>query len=145
MKKRNKQKKRKRKTKNTRKVKQQQYTPLKLCFAEKHSLRKSCLYLYIMKFCLQFLCVAGYLKDSNDTPKLNMHKYISYNIIEIYINRLSTTTQIFITMDYLMMVSEKCFHFRKRRKHFGRDILSPPRRSNWIHELWKYYSNYVLL
>ena len=98
-----------------------------------------------MKFYLQFLCVAGYLKDSNDTPKLNMHKYISYNIIEIYINRLSTTTQIFITMDYLMMVSEKCFHFRKRRMHFGRDILSPPRRSNWIHELLKYYSNYVLL
>ena len=29
-----------------------------------------------------------------------MYKYTNYNAIEIYINRLSTTTQIFIAMDY---------------------------------------------
>ena len=45
-----------------------------------------------MKFYLQFLCVAGCLKHSNDTPKLNIHKYINYNMIKIYIKRLSTTT-----------------------------------------------------
>ena len=55
---------------------------------------------YTITFYLQFLCVAGYLKHSNDTPKLNIHKYTNYNIIEIYINRLSTTMQIFIAMNY---------------------------------------------
>ena len=58
----------------------------KLCFARKQSLKK------ILKFYLQFLCVAGYLKHSNDTPKLNIHKYTNYDIKEMYINRLSTTT-----------------------------------------------------
>ena len=57
------------------------------------------------------------MKHSNDTPKLNIHKYANYNIIEIYINRLSTTTQIFIAMDYLIMMSEKYLYFRKRKKH----------------------------
>ena len=47
----------------------------KLYFAQKHSLKKSCLYLYTIKFYLQFLCVAGYLKHSNDTPKLNIYKH----------------------------------------------------------------------
>ena len=60
-----------------------------------------------MIFYLQSLCVAGYLKYSNDAPKLNIHKYTNYNIIEIYINRFSTTTQIFIAMDYSIMMSEK--------------------------------------
>ena len=31
----------------------------------------SCLYFYIMKLYLQFLCVAECLKPNNDTPKLN--------------------------------------------------------------------------
>ena len=44
-----------------------------------------------MKFYLQFCC--------SDTAKLNIHKYTNYNITEIYINRLSTTTQIFMAMD----------------------------------------------
>ena len=35
------------------------------------------------------------MKHSSDTPKLNIHKYANYNIKEIYINRLSTSTQIF--------------------------------------------------
>ena len=51
-----------------------------------------------MKFSLQFSCVAGYLKQSNNTPKLNIHKYTNYSIIEIYINRAGATTQIFIAM-----------------------------------------------
>ena len=38
---------------------------------------------YTIKFYLQFLCVAGYLKHSNDTPNLNIRKYTNYNIIEI--------------------------------------------------------------
>ena len=89
---------------------------------------------YTIKFYLQFLCVAGYLKHSNDTPNLNIHKYTNYNIIEIYINRLSTTTQIFIAMDYLIMMSEKYLYFRKRKKAFGKGFFGPPHRSNWIHE-----------
>ena len=61
---------------------------------------------YNIKFYVQFFCVVGYLKQSNDTPKLNIHKYKNYIIIEIYIYRLSTTTLIFIAMDYLIMMSE---------------------------------------
>ena len=69
---------------------------------------------YNIKLYLQFLCIAGYLKHSTDRPNLNVHKYTNYNIIEIYINRLSVTTQIFIVMDYLIMMSEKYLYFRKR-------------------------------
>ena len=68
-----------------------------------------------VKFYLQFLCVAGYLKYSNDTPNLNIHEYTNYNIIEIYINRLSTTRQIFIAMDYLRMMSEKYLYLKKKK------------------------------
>ena len=57
--------------------------------------------------------ILGYLKRSNDTPKFNIHKYNNYNIIEIYINRLSLTMQIFIAMDYLILMLEKYLHFRK--------------------------------
>ena len=73
-------------------------------FARKHSLKKL---VYTITFYLPFLCVAEYLKRSNDTPKLNIHKYNNYNIIEIYINRLRTTTQIFIVIDYLILMPEK--------------------------------------
>ena len=52
-----------------------------------------------------------YLKHSNDTPNLNKPKYTNYNIIGIYINRLSTTTQIFIAMGYLIITSEKYLYF----------------------------------
>ena len=96
-----------------------------------------------IKFYLQYLCVAGYLKLSNDTPNLNIHKYTNYNIIEIYINRLSTITQISIAMDYLVMMSEKYLYFRKRKKTFGKDIFYPTHRISWIHILWKYFPNYV--
>ena len=58
---------------------------------------------YTIMFYLQFLCVGGYLKHSNDISKLNIHKYTNYNIIEIYIDRLSITTQIFIAMKYLII------------------------------------------
>ena len=67
-----------------------------------------------MKFYLQLLCVAGCFKHSNDIPKLNIHKYTNYNMIEIYINRLSNTIRIFIAMDFSIMMLEKYFHFRKR-------------------------------
>ena len=96
---------------------------------------------YTIKFYLQFLCVAGYLKHSNDTPNLNIRKYTNYNIIEIYINRLSTTTQIFIPMDYLIVMSEKYLYFRKEKNNWH--MFSAPHGSNWIHVLWKYFSNYV--
>ena len=59
----------------------------KLYFARKHSLQKRCLYLYTMQFYLHFLCVAEYLKHSNDTAKLNINKYTDYIIIEVYTNR----------------------------------------------------------
>ena len=74
----------------------------KLYFAQKHILKNSCLSLYTIKF---YLCVSGYLKHSNDATKLNIHKYTNYNIIEIYISKLSTTTQIFIAMDVREVIS----------------------------------------
>ena len=70
------------------------------------------------------LCVAEYLKRSNNTPKLNIRKFTNYNMIETQINRLRTTTQIFITMDYLIAMSEKYAHFRKSQKHMARKF--PP-------------------
>ena len=81
---------------------------------------------HTIKFYLQFLCVAGYLEQSNDTPNLNMYKYINYNILEIYINRLSTTTQIFIAMDYLIMMLEEDLYFRKRKNHLTRKFFTHP-------------------
>ena len=104
---------------------------------------KKFLYLYTSQFYLQFLCVAGYLKHSNDTKNLNIHKYTSYNMIEIYINKLSATTQIFIAIDYSIMMSKNYFHFRKRQKHLAKTFFSLTRRGNWIHVLWKYLLNYV--
>ena len=77
-------------------------------------------------------CVVEYLKRSNDTPKLNIQKYNNYNIIEIHINRLTIIMQIFIAMDYLILISEKYLHFRKRQKHVPRDFFSP-RRNDSIH------------
>ena len=68
----------------------------KLYFARKYSLKKV---VHSITFYLQFLCIAGYWKHNNDTQKPNIHKYDDYNLIEIYINRLNTTTQIFIAMD----------------------------------------------
>ena len=97
-----------------------------------------------MKFYVQFLCVGGYLKHSNDTAKLNTHQYTNYDIIEIYRNILSTTTSIFITMDYSIMISEKYIHFRKRQKHLAKTFF-PPRKNNWNHDLWNYFSNYEFL
>ena len=107
-------------------------------------MKKICLYLDTMAFYLQFLCVIECLKHSNDTSKLNMHQYKNCNVIKIYINRLSTTTQIFIAMDYLILMSEKYLQFRKN-KSICQGHSSPPRRSNWIHVLRKYFSNYVYL
>ena len=60
---------------------------------------------YITKFCLQFLCAVGYLNHSNDNIHNSNDNDTNYNIIEICINRLNTTTQIFIAMDYLIMMS----------------------------------------
>ena len=81
---------------------------------------------YAIKFYLQFLCVAGYLKHGNDTPHLKKHKHANYNIIEIYINKLSTTALSFIPMDYLIMMSEKYLFFRKRREHLARTFFTHP-------------------
>ena len=80
---------------------------------------------HTIKFYLQFLCVAGYLKH-NDTSNLNIHKYTNYNIIEIDINRLGTTTQIFITMDYLITMSEKYLYLRKRKNIWQWHFLPTP-------------------
>ena len=93
-------------------------------FARKHNLKKKVA--YTIKFYLQFSCVARYLKHSNGTPNLNICKHTNYNITEICINRLSTTTQIFIAMDYLIMMSEKYLYFRKRKKHLARTFFTHP-------------------
>ena len=95
----------------------------KIYFARKHSLKKL---VYVITFYLHILCVAWYLKPRNDTPKLNMHKYTNYNIIEIYMNRLSNTKQIFMVMDYLILMSEKYLHFIKKTKACGKETFSHP-------------------
>ena len=74
------------------------------------------------------------MKHSNDNIHDSNDIYAKYNIIEIHINRLSTATQIFIALDYLIIMSEKYLHFRKRKKAFGKGFFGPPHRSNWIHE-----------
>ena len=102
------------------------FISFKLYFARKHILKKSFLCRYTMKFYLQFSCAARCLKPSNDTPKLNIHKYTNYNTIKICINRLSTSTQIFIAMDYSIMMSERYFHFRKRQKNLAKTFFSHP-------------------
>ena len=75
------------------------------------------------------------------TPKLNTHKYNNYNIIEIYINILSLKMQIFIAIDYLILMLEKYLHFKKWRRHVSRNFFSPCRK-NWIHV---YLIDYVYL
>ena len=61
----------------------------KLYFTRKHNLKKSRLYHQIL-FTAFMRC--RLFETSNDTPNLNIHNYTNYNIIEIYTNRLSTTT-----------------------------------------------------
>ena len=53
---------------------------LKLYFARKYNLEKV---VYSIKFYLQFLCVAGYFKQSNDNIHNSNDKYRMYNIIQI--------------------------------------------------------------
>ena len=52
--------------------------------------------------------------------------------------------QIFMAMDYLILMPEKYVHFRKRQKLVLRNFFSP-RMSNWIHVIRKYFSNYLYL
>ena len=47
---------------------------------------------------------------------------------ETYINRLGTTTQIFEAVDYLILVSEKHPHFKKRQKHVARKFFPTPQK-----------------
>ena len=95
----------------------------KLCFTRKHNLKKK---VFIpSNFIYSFYALQG-IWNKNDLTNLNIHIYTNYNIIEIYINRLSTTTQIFIAMDYLIMMSEKYLYFRKRKKHLARTFFTHP-------------------
>ena len=43
--------------------------------------------------------------------------------LEIYINRLGTTTQVFMVMDYLILMSEKFLPFRKGQKPVVRKLF----------------------
>ena len=63
---------------------------------------------------------------------------------EICINRLGATTQIFIAMDYWILISEKYLQFRKN-KSMQQGIFFPPCKSNWIQVVRKIFSNYVYL
>ena len=83
----------------------------KLYFARKHHLK---IVVYTIKFYLKFYALQD-IWNSNGTPNLNIHKYTNYNIIEIYINRLGSTTQIFIAMNYSIIMSEKYLYFRKKK------------------------------
>ena len=60
-------------------------------------------------------------------------------MIEIYINRLRPTRQIFIIMDYLILMLEKYLLFRKRQNHVARKFFPT------IRVLRKYFSDYVYL
>ena len=62
------------------------------------------------------------MKHSNDTLKLNINKYTNYNIIEKYINRLTATAQIFIAMDYSILMSKNGVHFKKKTKAFDKEV-----------------------
>ena len=64
--------------------------------------------------------------------------------MEIYINRLSLTMQVFITMDYLILMSEKYLHFRKRQKHVPRNYFLPVEVTGFMF-LRKYFLSYVYL
>ena len=58
----------------------------KLHFARKHNLKKSCLHLQILfRVCMDIwsTVIIHYVW---------IHKYKNYNVIDIYINRLGTTT-----------------------------------------------------
>ena len=117
------------KRKNNEEYKESQITTIrisdfKLYFARKHNLKKSCLYRQIL-FTV-FMC-CGIFETHNDKMHNSNDKYANYNVIEIYINRLSSTTQIFIAMDYLIMMSEKYLFFRNRKKHLARTFFTQPR------------------
>ena len=56
--------------------------------------------------------------------------------LEIYINRLGTTTQIFIALDYLILMSEKFLLYRKGQKPVVRKLF-------FTLLLRKYFSNYL--
>ena len=89
----------------------------KLYFARKHSLKKVVYTFFVIKLYVKFLCIARYF---------NIHEYTNFNLTEIYINRLSTTTQIFITMDYSILMSEKYFHFGEIQKHLAKTFFLNP-------------------
>ena len=46
----------------------------------------------------------------------------------MYINRLSTATQIFIAMDYLIQMSEKYLHFRKNKSVWQGHFIPTPQK-----------------
>ena len=52
--------------------------------------------------------------------------------------------QIFIVMDYLIMMSEKYLYFRKRQKHVPRNYFLPVE-VTWFMFLRKYFLSYVYL
>ena len=99
-----------------------------LYYARKHNLKKSCLYhqiLFTVFMCYMIIYIILCMHSNDDIHNSN-DKYTNYNIIEIYINRLSTTTEIFIALDYLIMMSEKYLYFRKRKKHLARTFFTHP-------------------
>ena len=85
---------------------------------------------YTITFYLQFLWVAGYLKHSNGTPKLNTHKYTNYNIIEIYINRLKYYDADFHSDELLDTNVRSTFILEKKAKSCDKEKFFPPRWSN---------------
>ena len=92
----------------------------KLCFTRKHNLKKK---VFIpSNFIYSFYALQG-IWNKNDLTNLNIHIYTNYNIIEIYINRLSTTTQIFIIVDNDV---REYWYFRKRKKHLARAFFTQP-------------------
>ena len=121
----------------------------KLYFARKHNLKKV---VFTIKLYLQFLCVAGYLKHSNDTPNLNIHKYTNYDIIEMYINRLSTNFHSDGCQKWCQILDNdvrKVPLFQKKKLTFVRTFFTHPIQVTgsmyWVHVLTPYdFDSYFL-
>ena len=96
----------------------------KLYFARKHSLKK---WFIPSHFIYSFYV----LQDIWSAVMIHQSSYGFLLVFrpndlrpEMYINKLGTTTQIFIAMDYFILMSEKYLHFKKRQKNLARKLFS---------------------
>ena len=79
---------------------------------------------HAITFYLQFLCVGGYSKHSNDTPKLNIHKYTKF-ILEVCGKKLFSHlvevsgSMYFENIFQIMCMSKKCTNLERNWNNSG--------------------------